>query len=171
MTYFEASPETYFSATFGLFHFFQGILLLWLAGSSQVPLRAQIIQKSSRRLELSISTNTPHGRWGQGPGSVDPRFPAGLPFPVPEILVFVAFRDSGPGTPHKSLASFPILNYDVLVGNPFRDPKLPRTAQKFPDFRGKPGAARNFPGIPTQFILSTTQIGKFRTGSVQTGSE
>ena len=25
--------------------------------------------------------NTPHGRWGQGPGNVDPRFPAGLPFP------------------------------------------------------------------------------------------
>ena len=52
-------------------------------------------QKNSRRLELSISKNTPHGRWGQGPGSVDPRFPAGLPFPVPEIPEFVAFRDSG----------------------------------------------------------------------------
>ena len=39
--------------------------------------------------------STPHGRWGQGPGSVDPLFPAGLPFPVPEILEFVAFRDSG----------------------------------------------------------------------------
>ena len=38
-----------------------------------------VIQKNSRRLELSISKNTPHGRWGQGPGSVDPRFPAGLP--------------------------------------------------------------------------------------------
>ena len=46
--------------------------------------------------ELSISKKTsPHGRWGQGPGSVDPRFPAGLPFPVLEILEFVAFRDSG----------------------------------------------------------------------------
>ena len=53
------------------------------------------IQKNSRRLELSISKNTPHGRWGQGPGSVDPRFPTGLPFPVPEILEFVALRDSG----------------------------------------------------------------------------
>ena len=53
------------------------------------------IQKNSRRLELSISENTPHGRWGQGPGSVGPRFPAGLPFPVPEILEFVAFRGSG----------------------------------------------------------------------------
>ena len=39
---------------------------------------------------------TPNGRWGQGPGSVDPRFPAGLPFPVPEIIEFVALsRDSG----------------------------------------------------------------------------
>ena len=28
-------------------------------------------------------------------GSVDPRFPAGLPFPVPEFLELVAFRDSG----------------------------------------------------------------------------
>ena len=53
------------------------------------------IQKNSRRLELSISKNTPHGRWGQGPGSVDPRFPAGLPFPVPQIPEFVAFGDSG----------------------------------------------------------------------------
>ena len=28
-------------------------------------------------------------------GSVDPRFPAGLPFPVPEILELRGFRDSG----------------------------------------------------------------------------
>ena len=28
-------------------------------------------------------------------GSVDPMFPAGLPFPVPEIQEFIAFRDSG----------------------------------------------------------------------------
>ena len=41
-------------------------------------------QKNSRRLELSISNNTPHGRWRQGPGSVDTTFPAGSPFPVPE---------------------------------------------------------------------------------------
>ena len=54
-----------------------------------------LIQKNSRRLELSISKNTLHGRWGQGPGSEDPRFPAGLPFLAPEILEFVAFRDSG----------------------------------------------------------------------------
>ena len=51
-------------------------------------------QKNSRRLELSISKNTPHGRLGQGPESVGPRFPAGLPFPVPEILEFVAYPRS-----------------------------------------------------------------------------
>ena len=28
-------------------------------------------------------------------GSVDPRFPAGLPFPESEVLEFLAFRDSG----------------------------------------------------------------------------
>ena len=40
------------------------------------------------------SKNTPpHGRWGRL-GSVDPTFPAGLPFPVPETLEFVAFCDS-----------------------------------------------------------------------------
>ena len=49
-----------------------------------------LFSENSRRLELSISKNTPHGRWGQGPGSVNPRFPAGLPFPVPQILEFVA---------------------------------------------------------------------------------
>ena len=31
----------------------------------------------------------------EGGGSVDPRFLADLPFPVPEIPEFVAFRDSG----------------------------------------------------------------------------
>ena len=52
-------------------------------------------EKNSRRLELLISQkNTAHGRWGQGPGSVDPRFPDGLlPFLVPEVLELVAFRD------------------------------------------------------------------------------
>ena len=38
-------------------------------------------QKNSRRLELSISKNTSHGRWGQGHGSVDPRFPPRFAFP------------------------------------------------------------------------------------------
>ena len=52
------------------------------------------LKKNSKAGTVDLK-NTPHGRWGQGPGSVDPRFPAGLPFPVPEILEFVAFCDSG----------------------------------------------------------------------------
>ena len=60
--------------------------------------------ETSRRLELSISKNTPHGRWGQGPGSVDPRFPAGLPFHVPLIVLallscFFASCNSGQAVP------------------------------------------------------------------------
>ena len=43
-------------------------------------------QWTHRRLELSISKQTPHGRLGQGPGR---------PFPVPEMLEFVAFGNSG----------------------------------------------------------------------------
>ena len=50
----------------------------------------------SRRLELSISKNTPHRRWGQGPGSVDPRFPAGLPFPVPGDVCVALFQQQQP---------------------------------------------------------------------------
>ena len=54
-----------------------------MAGGSRK--NRQTVQKKSRR----------HGRCGQGPGSVGPRFLAGSPFPVPEILEFVAFRDPG----------------------------------------------------------------------------
>ena len=68
-------------------------------------------QKNSRRLELSISKNTPHGRWGQGPGSVDPRFPAGLPFLVPEILDFVAHRDFGKISPAIFPGTFPEFSF------------------------------------------------------------
>ena len=76
-----------------------------------------LCQKNSRRLELSISQNTPHGRWGQGPGSVDPRFPAGLPCPVPEFLKFVAFPGSGKFFRQVS-RDFP----RALLGNPRTDP-------------------------------------------------
>ena len=71
----------------------------------------KIFQKNSRRLELSISKNTPHGRCRQGPGSFDPRFPAGLPFPVPEI------RDSG-NIFQRFSRDFP----GVFLGNPRTDP-------------------------------------------------
>ena len=54
----------------------------------------------------------------RSPGKVDPRFVAGLAFPVLKILEFVAFRDSGtfcqqfPGT---------FLSVGVLVANPRTD--------------------------------------------------
>ena len=79
--------------------------------------RALVTQENSRRLELSISKNTQHRRWGQGPGSVDPRFSAGLPFPVPEILEFVAFCDSGTFFQQFS-PDFP----GVFLRNPRTDP-------------------------------------------------
>ena len=72
------------------------------------------------------SENTPHGRWGQGPDSVDPRFPAGLPFPVPQILEFVAFGDSG-----KFSSNFP----GIFPGLPSRTPaRTPETATAFSSF-------------------------------------
>ena len=38
-------------------------------------------QKNSRRLELSISKNSPPGRWGQGPGQCRPKVPGRFAFP------------------------------------------------------------------------------------------
>ena len=53
-------------------------------------------QKNSRRLELSISKKHPARKVGsRSQGSVDPSFPAGLPFPVPDIPEYKAFCDSG----------------------------------------------------------------------------
>ena len=94
-------------------------------------------KKNSRRLELSISKNTLHGRCGQGSGSVDPRFPAGLPFPVPEIREFVAFRDSG-----KFFQQFSRDFHGVFLENPRTDPGnshsllefSPETATAFSSF-------------------------------------
>ena len=78
---------------------------------------AAINKKNTKRLELSISKNTPHQRCGEGPGSVDPRFAAGLPFPVPEILEFVASRDSG-----KTFQQFSRDFPGVFLGNPRTHP-------------------------------------------------
>ena len=85
-------------------------------------------QKNSRRLELSIS-KTPRPEGGDKvPGSVDPRFPAGLPFPVPEILEFVAFRDSG-----KFFQQFSRDFPRVLLGNPRTDPGNSHSLLEFSD--------------------------------------
>ena len=85
-------------------------------------------QKNLRRLELSISQNTPHGRWGQGSGSVDPKFAASLPFPVPEIPEFVAFRDSG-----KIFQRFSRHFPGVFLGKPRTDPGNSHSLIEFSD--------------------------------------
>ena len=59
---------------------------------------------------------------------MDPRFPAGLPFPVPEILDFVAFRDSG--------KIFQLFSRDfpgVFLENPRRDPGNSHSLLEFSD--------------------------------------
>ena len=88
-------------------------------------------QENSSKLELSISKNTPHGRWGQGPGTVYPRFPAGLPFPVPEILVFVAFGDSG-----KSFQQFSRNFPGTFLQNSRTDPRNSHSLLEFSEIWG-----------------------------------
>ena len=100
--------------------------------SSGVRFRWFLYQKNSRRLELSISKNTPHGRWGQGPGSVDRRFPAGLPFPVPEIVEFVAFRDSG-----KFSSNFPGIFPEFSSRTPEQTPETATAFLSFSDSRAR----------------------------------
>ena len=86
------------------------------------------LQKNSRRLELSISKNTPHRRWRQGPGSVDQTFPPVLPFLVPEVLEFVAFRDSG-----KFVQQFSWDFPGVFLGSPRADPANSHSLLEFSD--------------------------------------
>ena len=106
-----------------------------LGPKSPKSLKKVFPQKNSRRLELSISKNIPHGRLGQGPGSVVPRFPAGLPFPVPEILEFAAFRDSG-----KVFQQFSRDFPGVFLENPRTDPGNSHSLLEFSDSR--PGVSK-----------------------------
>ena len=75
--------------------------------------KASLQSRVSEKLEKAVTVenkNTPHGRLGQGPGSVGPRFAAGLPFLRAQILEFKAFRDSGKIFQHLSRifpANFP----------------------------------------------------------------
>ena len=120
-------------------------------------------QKNSRRLQLSISKNTPYGRWGQGPGSVDPRFPAGSAFPVPEILEFViAFGASEKVCP----AIFPGLSRSFL-GNPRTDPGNSHSLLEFSEKKAHKhkllvplplGRPRGFSQGQTQFIPGTSPV-------------
>ena len=79
-------------------------------------------QKISRRLELSISKSTPHVRWGQGPAKVPGRFAS----PAPEIVEFVAFRDSG-----KFFQQFSRDFPGLFLQNPNRPQKQPQPCRVF----------------------------------------
>ena len=113
------------------------------------PLRVSLvisaitISENSRRLELSISKNTPHGRWGQGPGSVDPRFPTGLPFPVPQILEFVAFGDSG-----KFFQQFSRNFPGTFLQNSRKDPRNSHSLLEFSDKLTGLGTRTSFSASP-----------------------
>ena len=79
-----------------------------------------------KKLEKAVTVDVekfPHRRLGQGPGSVDPNFAAGLPFPVPEILEFRAFRNSG-----KFSSMFPIIFPQLSSGTP---ETIPETVTAF----------------------------------------
>ena len=83
--------------------------------------------KLERAATVGFQKNTPHRR--QVPkvqGSVDPRFPAGLRSPAPEILEFLACCDSG-----KSSSNFPKLSRSFPLGAP---EKFPETATAFSSF-------------------------------------
>ena len=86
-------------------------------------------QKNSRRLELSIS-KTPRTEGGDKVPAVHPRFPAGLPFPVPQILEFIAFRDSG-----KMFQQFSRNFPAVFLENPRTDPGNSHSLLEFSAFR------------------------------------
>ena len=74
---------------------------------------------------LRSPCRTPRGRWGQGPGSVDPRHPAGLPF---QVLQSLAFRDT-----EKLSSIFPKIFPEISSGNPRTDPRNSHSLLEFSD--------------------------------------
>ena len=88
-------------------------------------------------------------------GSVDPRFPAGLPFPVPEILEFVASRDSG-----KCSSNFPGTFPEQSSGTP---EQTPETATAFSSFLTCP-SLNSETSLPTK--LEALKGGSFDQGVV-----
>ena len=93
-------------------------------------------QKNSRRLELSISKSPRAEGLDKVRGGVRPRFAAGLPFPVPQILEFVAFPYSGKFFQHFS-CNFP----GVFPENPRTDPGNSHSLLEFSDLRWPSRAA------------------------------
>ena len=112
----------------------QFLLGSWFVSQGRGQKFARTSRESSRKRGVFLvlcqkNSRRPHGRLGQGPGSVDPRFPAGLPFPVPEILEFVAFRDSG-----KVFQQFSRDFPGVFLENPRTDPGNSHSLLEFSDF-------------------------------------
>ena len=76
----HSRPSDLSPCNFATTHLTASILNFYLPLTSR-PMKWRTLSQrpdyseNSRRLELSISKNTPHRSWGQGPGSVDPRFP------------------------------------------------------------------------------------------------
>ena len=67
--------------------------------------------------------------WAKVQGSVDPRFAAGLPFPVPQMLEFKAFRNSGNFFQQFS-RDFP----GIFLGNARADPRNSHSLLEFSEF-------------------------------------
>ena len=85
-------------------------MVLWIPAKKTRASQTRIRAFRAKPFCVNIS----NGRWGQGPGNVDPRFLASLPFPAPEILECVAFCYSEKFV-HRD---FP----GVFLGNPRTDP-------------------------------------------------
>ena len=98
-------------------------------------------QKNSRRLELSSFKKTRSDGLGKVRDGVDPRFAAGLPFPVPQILEFTAFRDSGKCFQQLS-RDFP----GIFLGNPRADPRNSHSLLEFSEERAKKAVFARFAG-------------------------
>ena len=71
------------------------------------------IQRPSEKLERAGTVDFKK----QGPGSVGPRFPAGLPFPVleiPEFKASAADSSCGHKRPARRLSHYVLVSYTVL---------------------------------------------------------
>ena len=101
----------------------------------------------------------PHGRWGKGPGCADPRVPAGLPFPVPEILEFLAFRAS-----EKFFQQFSRDFPGVFLENPRTDPGNSHSLLEFSEKVSPkcPGHRFDTPGTLSRHFLDTPEPGARR---------
>ena len=95
--------------------------LWWLA------LSLRTCQKNSRRLELSISKNTPHGRSAEGPGQCGPNVCDRFAFPGARNPRICSISRSGKNFP----AIFPALSWSFPRESPNRPRKQPQPSRVF----------------------------------------